>query len=80
MEKILIAISVVAVAVIIGMVAIGISGQSANVSGSEKDQPWTSHGRDLVTKVVSIEGHKYVLVDGYRCTGIVHAESCDCKK
>ena len=29
--------------------------------------------------IVEIEGHKYVIYDGYRQGGIVHAESCPCK-
>jgi hypothetical protein len=41
--------------------------------------PWTNHGLDIVTKVVEIEGHKYILMDGYRSGGIIHAESCWCK-
>lgn len=29
---------------------------------------------------VEIEGHKYVIYDGYYQGGIVHAESCQCKE
>ncbi len=28
---------------------------------------------------VTVEGHKYVIYDGYHQGGIVHAESCPCK-
>ena len=30
--------------------------------------------------IVEIEGHKYVIYDGYYQGGIVHAESCPCKE
>ena len=30
--------------------------------------------------IVEIEGHKYVIYDGYKQGGIVHAESCPCKE
>ena len=43
------------------------------------DDPWTDHGRYVTTKVVKIEGHRYILMDGHRSGGIVHAESCPCR-
>lgn len=30
--------------------------------------------------IVEVEGHKYVIFDGYKQGGIVHAESCSCKE
>jgi hypothetical protein len=47
---------------------------------SDKDNKWISHGIDVVTKVVEIEGHKYIIMYGYYSGGIIHAESCGCKK
>ena len=29
---------------------------------------------------VEIEGHEYIIFDGYRKGGIIHSESCQCKK
>ena len=29
---------------------------------------------------VEVEGHKYIIYDGYNQGGIVHAESCPCKE
>ena len=29
---------------------------------------------------VEIEGHEYIIFDGYRKGGIIHSESCPCKK
>lgn len=49
---------------------------------SNKDKLWISHDRyvRVMTKVVEIEGHKYILMKGSRCGNIIHAESCSCKK
>ena len=46
----------------------------------DKDKTWISHGNEATTKVVEIEGHKYIIMDGFRCGCIIHAESCGCKK
>ena len=29
---------------------------------------------------IEIEGHDYIIFDGYRKGGIIHSESCPCKK
>ena len=42
------------------------------------DNAWTYHGHDCVTKVVAIEGHKYVIMDGWYSGSIIHAASCEC--
>ena len=44
---------------------------------------WTSHCNywrrpDAYTKVVEIEGHKYIILTGYHMGSIVHAASCPC--
>ena len=44
----------------------------------EIDKAWTYHGNCCTTKVVTIEGHKYVIMDGFRAGCIVHAASCEC--
>lgn len=46
----------------------------------DKDNTWISHGNNVATKVVTIEGHRYVILDRYYSSGIIHAESCGCKK
>jgi hypothetical protein len=46
----------------------------------DKDNTWMPHGRCVRTKVVEIEDHKYIMMDGYHSGGIIHAESCGCKK
>lgn len=44
---------------------------------------WTSHcsdwGRpDAYTKVIEVEGHKYIILTGLHMGSIVHAASCPC--
>ena len=46
----------------------------------DKDKTWISHGNEVTTKVVEIEGHEYIIMDGFYSGGIIHAESCRCKK
>ena len=42
-------------------------------------EPWTSHGNLVDTKIVFIEGHKYIILDTEFGANIIHAESCNCK-
>lgn len=49
-------------------------------NASNKDNTWISHGNCTATKVAEIEGHKYIIMTGFKCGGIIHAESCRCKK
>lgn len=44
------------------------------------DGAWTHHGMDNYTKVVEIEGHKYIIMDGPYSGSIIHAASCGCMK
>lgn len=46
----------------------------------KRDAAWTDHGACVTTKVVEIEGHKYVLASSGYGFGIVHASSCGCGK
>lgn len=65
----------------LGSILVGCGAPSSeNVSNKDKDNMWNSHGQCTSTKVVKIEGHKYVIMIGYKSGGIIHAESCDCKK
>jgi major membrane immunogen (membrane-anchored lipoprotein) len=47
---------------------------------SDRDKAWMSHGNYTSTKVVEIEGHKYIIMVGFKAGNIIHAESCRCKK
>jgi len=55
------------------------AGCSPVVEGPETKDPWISHGYGAMTKVVTIENHRYiVLSDGCRGHVIIHAASCGC--
>ena len=46
--------------------------------GKDIDKAWTDHGIGCCTKVVEIEGHKYIIMDGTYSGCIIHAASCQC--
>ena len=46
----------------------------------EYDNAWAMHSCSMMTKVVQIEGHRYIILRGPYAGTIIHAESCDCKK
>lgn len=46
----------------------------------EYDNAWANHGYSMMTKVVQIEGHKYIILCRSHAGTIIHAESCDCRK
>lgn len=60
--------------------AIGLGTLLIGCNPSSEDKTWTSHGRDLETRVVEIKGHEYILMYGCYSGAITHAESCSCKK
>lgn len=64
---------------IVPIVALAMCGCYKTVEDSSIDDPWTRHGDTCRTKVVNIEGHKYVLLHDYHSGCIVHAASCDCQ-
>lgn len=67
-------------AIIAGAAATALVG-CGRVDGNAKDtsNAWTYHGRECCTKVIEIEGHKYIIMDGYYSGNIVHAASCGCR-
>lgn len=48
------------------------------VDGRKESTKHVGAGDEIYT--VEIEGHKYVIYDGYYNGGITHAESCQCKE
>ena len=60
--------------------ACALTGCIKTVDSKEADEAWTNHGDFSWTKVVEIEGHKYILMDGVYSGTIIHAESCPCRK
>jgi len=63
---------------IIAATALLLSGCYNIVDDKDKYDAWTNHGMSCYTKVVEIEGHKYILMDGSYAGTIVHAASCHC--
>ena len=63
-------------------IATAISGCEKVVDSQETKavEQWVYHGHEMYTKVVELDGHKYIIMDGYKCGGIVHAASCWCMK
>lgn len=48
------------------------------LAGCDEQRKEYQNGADSVY-IVTVEGHKYVIYDGYHQGGIVHAENCECK-
>lgn len=66
--------------ILIGLVLELTGRRTSYENAIDKYNTWILHGKDVATKVVTIEGHKYIIMDGYKCGSIIHAESCSCKK
>ena len=68
---------------VIAIAAVSLAGCMKAERAESADQAWTSHGYavggTVVTKVVEIEGHRYVIMSGLKQGGIIHAESCPCR-
>lgn len=67
------------------MTIIAVAAATAVLAGCAKveddkniDKAWTCHGNDCCTKVVEVEGHEYIIMDGFYSGGIIHAASCRC--
>ena len=65
---------------ILPILMFGLAGCIKCEEALEYDNAWAMHGGGVLTKVVQIEGHKYIIVRGTYSGNIIHAESCDCKK
>lgn len=82
MYKLMCTIGIIGLAISLvglGTTLTGCSGTSYE-DASDKDNSWIQHGNEVTTKVVEIEDHKYIIMDGFYSGGIIHAESCKCKK
>lgn len=56
--------------VFIALMALAISG-----CGNSVESEGTSFGQDI--QVVTVDGHEYVVYDGYKAGGITHKANCD---
>lgn len=65
---------------ILSILAFGLVGCEKCKKSIEYDNTWANHGYTIITKVVQIEGHKYIILCGSHAGTIIHAESCDCRK
>jgi hypothetical protein len=63
-----------------GTMLVGCGDPPSSENVHDKDNTWMPHGQCISTKVIEIEGHKYIIMVGFKCGGIIHAESCSCKK
>lgn len=68
---------------IIAILAIAIcSGCVKDIDDVEVEKAWTYHGGHcgcgVRTKVVTIDGHKYIIMEAHHGGGVIHAASCDC--
>ena len=70
-KKMIIIAAVVATAILAGCDKV------ENDKNKDLGKGWCYHGVYCRTKVVEIESHKYILMDGNGC-GIIHAASCEC--
>jgi hypothetical protein len=62
------------------ILALGLSGCIKCEETPEYDKAWAKHGNCITTKVIQIEGHRYIILCGYYDGTIIHSESCECKK
>ena len=65
---------------ILTILTLGLAGCIKCEETPEYDNAWATHSGGMLTKVVQIEGHKYIILRGPYGGNIIHAESCDCKK
>ena len=75
-KKIIIA-AIAATAILVGCDRPGCD-RVENDKYTDSDKIWCVYGFYCRTKVVEIEGHKYIIIDGSSGCGIIHAASCEC--
>lgn len=52
----------------------------AEKPGEQTATGWVSQGLLAYTKVITVRGHSYIIVDMHHGGGIVHDEACECRK
>ena len=73
-------IIIAAIAILVGFMGWMVVGcdRVENDKYTDSDKIWCVYGFYCRTKVVEIEGHKYIIIDGSSGCGIIHAASCEC--
>ena len=73
-------IIIAAIAILVGFMGLMVVGcdRVENDKYTDSDKIWCVYGFYCRTKVVEIEGHKYIIIDGSSGCGIIHAASCEC--
>lgn len=68
-------VGVVLVIILIGVIAIDTkAGHSSETSFRS-----TQNAGDIDIRIVKVQSHDYIVLDGYKQGGICHSESCPCK-
>lgn len=62
----------------IAIFAIGFTGCQKHEISEDDDKLWTRYDYFTRIRIVEIEGHDYIILNGYS-SEIIHAESCKCK-
>lgn len=61
--------------------ALAVAGcEDGNETNRETDRKYHMRTFSTVIYSIEIEGHQYIIFDGSRKGGIIHSESCLCKK
>lgn len=66
--------------IIAAAAAAALAGCCKTEDSKDVDKAWTYHGMDCYTKAVEVDGHKYIIMDGFYSGSIIHAASCWCMK
>lgn len=58
----------------------GMNDDSAYVQPNMSNERYFKQSSSAIIYSISIEGHEYIVFDGAYKGGIIHSESCPCKK
>ena len=69
----------VLVAVVLGVALVGCEIDTKAGPSSETSFRSAQNAGDIDIRIVKVQGHDYIVLDGYKQGGICHSESCPCK-
>ena len=65
-------------------VMLGLSGMFVGCykyeNAHDMDDTWIRHGRGVVTKEITCNGHAYIIINCTQSCNIIHSMSCGCGK